>query len=74
MTAWHIEDWSKDRFALGGYSYDTLQTKNAKRILNTPIEQTVFFAGEGLYEGNAPGTVEAALVSGRDVVQKVLRT
>lgn len=31
LTAWHIEDWSKDRFALGGYSYDTLQTANAKK-------------------------------------------
>jgi monoamine oxidase len=72
LTAWHIEDWSKDRFALGGYSYDTLQTANAKKILNAPIEQTIFFAGEGLYEGEAFGTVEAAFVSGREAAQKVM--
>jgi len=72
LTAWHIEDWSKDRFALGGYSYDMLQTANAKKILNTPIEQTIFFAGEALYEGVAPGTVEAAFVSGREAAQKVI--
>jgi hypothetical protein len=51
LTAWHIEDWSKDRFTLGGYSYDTLQTDDAKKILNTPVEETIFFAGEALYKG-----------------------
>jgi len=73
LTAWHIEDWSKHRFTLGGYSYDTLQTDDAKKILNTPVEETIFFAGEALYEGAAPGTVEAALVSGREAAQKVMR-
>lgn len=72
LTAWHIEDWSKDRFALGGYSYAMVQTANAKKILNTPIEQTIFFAGEALYKGTAPGTVEAAFVSGREAAQKVM--
>jgi monoamine oxidase len=72
LVAWHIEDWSKHPFALGGYSYDTLQTADAKKILNEPIEQTIFFAGEGLYEGTAPGTVEAAFVSGREVAQKIM--
>ncbi len=73
LTAWHIEDWSRDRFTLGGYSYDTLQTDDAKKILNAPVEETIFFAGEALYEGAAPGTVEAALVSGREAAQKVMR-
>ena len=73
LTAWHIEDWSKDRFALGGYSYAMVQTANAKKILNTPIEQTIFFAGEALYKGAAPATVEAAFVSGREAAQKVMR-
>jgi monoamine oxidase len=72
LTAWHIEDWSKGRFALGGYSYDTLQTARAKKFLNIPIEQTIFFAGEALYEGAAPATVEAAFVSGREAAQKVM--
>lgn len=72
LTAWHVEDWFKDRFALGGYSYNMVQTANAKKLLNTPVEQTIFFAGEALYEGLAPGTVEAALVSGREVAQKVM--
>jgi monoamine oxidase len=29
-----------------------------------PVEETLFFAGEALYEGSEIGTVEAALVTG----------
>jgi len=72
LNAWHIEDWSKHRFALGGYSYDMLQTDDAKKILNTSVEETIFFAGEALYKGTLPGTVEAALVSGREASQKIM--
>ena len=45
---------------------------SARKILNIPIQETIFFAGEALYEGNAPGTVEAALVSGREAAKKIM--
>ncbi|HEY6975578.1 MAG TPA: FAD-dependent oxidoreductase, partial [Chitinophagaceae bacterium] len=72
LTAWKVVDWSSDPFSLGGYSFDKLETAAAKKILNLPIQETIFFAGEALYEGESPGTVEAALVSGREVAEKVM--
>ena len=41
-----------------------LGSEKAREQLTTPVEQTIYFAGEALYNGDAPGTVEAALVSG----------
>ncbi len=57
---------------MGAYSFDKLETATARKILNLPIQETIFFAGEALYEGNAPGTVEAALVNGREAAEKVM--
>jgi monoamine oxidase len=61
-----VRDWAAEPFVLGGYSFDTVESASARKIINQPLEDTLFFAGEALYEGNAPGTVEAALTSGRD--------
>jgi len=60
LDQWYVFNWKE-----GAYSYATPQSKAAKKLLNTPLENTVFFAGEGLYEGDYPGTVEAALASGK---------
>ena len=46
----------------------------ARKILNLPVQETIFFAGEALYDGEVPGTVEAALVSGREAAEKVIGT
>jgi monoamine oxidase len=60
-----VTDWSLDPFALGAYSFPAVGESQARKLLNTPLDNTLFFAGEALYEGNAtPGTVEAALASG----------
>lgn len=74
LTASVIVDWTKEPFALGGYSYNTLESTTARRLMNIPIQQTIFFAGEALYEGNDGGTVEAALISGTEIAEKVITT
>lgn len=67
-----VADWSRDAFALGAYSFSTVGDSQARKLLNTPLEDTLFFAGEALYEGNAtPGTVEAALASGQAAVEAI---
>ena len=43
-----------------------------QRILKAPVEETIFFAGEGLYEGLEIGTVEAALHSGRETAHWII--
>jgi monoamine oxidase len=66
-----ITDWGVDPYALGAYSYDMLSSKQARRLLQQPVADTLYFAGEALYEGAHPGTVEAALISGRDAAKKI---
>lgn len=69
--AWHIANWVNDPYARGAYAYATVQTKPARELLLTPLENKVYFAGEALYEGPAMGTVEAALTSGLACAKKI---
>jgi len=65
-------NWPANQFSMGAYSYAKPLTAQALQIINAPINNTLFFAGEGLYNGEHPGTVEAALVSGKHVAEKIL--
>lgn len=67
-----IINWTADPFTRGSYSYATVHTKTAQPVVSTPVADTLFFAGEGLFEGASMGTVEAALVSARETVKKML--
>lgn len=66
-----VTDWVTDPFACGAYAYPKVGTRKARAFLAQPVEDTLYFAGEGLYNGPAMGTVEAALVSGRDVAARI---
>ncbi len=67
-----VYNWTVDPFTRGSYSYATLQTQSALKVLKTPVSQTIYFAGEALFEGKQLGTVEAALVSGLEVAKGIL--
>jgi len=69
-----VFNWQSDELNLHGYSYDTLESDAARQILNTPVADTILFAGEALYQGKSPGTVEAALVSGKNAAAKLIAT
>lgn len=71
LKAWHVSDWHNDHYSYGAYSFSTLKTASAKNILNTPIAETIYFAGEALNEGPQSGTVEAALMSGKHCAEKI---
>lgn len=71
LVSSHIYNWADNPQTLGAYSYDTPMSDNARKLLNTPVADTIYFAGEALYEGKHPGTVEAALISGRNVAQMI---
>lgn len=64
LITWRVANWTADPFTRGSYAYDTIDSAQARQVLNEPIENTLFFAGEYLYDGPAMGTVEAALDSG----------
>jgi len=65
-------NWGNDPFARGAYSYATPQTRQAQSILKKS-DGLIFFSGEALYAGPDMGTVEAALASGRETAQAILR-
>ncbi|OJW13361.1 NAD(P)/FAD-dependent oxidoreductase [Mucilaginibacter sp. 44-25] len=73
LTACRIVNWIADPFTRGSYAYDKVETPQGREVLTTPIENTLFFAGEYLYNGTAMGTVEAALSSGKEAAEKVLK-
>ena len=58
-----VFNWQKNDYAMGAYSYPTIQTAPAREQISQPLAGTIFFAGEALYKGSNPGTVEASLVS-----------
>jgi monoamine oxidase len=71
LTAWHVANWHKDRFAQGAYSYSIPGTSDARKQLKEPIDQTIFFAGEGIYDEHDGGTVEAALVTAQELAGRL---
>jgi monoamine oxidase len=71
LVSWHVDRWTTDKFSMGAYSFAMLGTTKAINTLRSPIESTLFFAGEALYTGPHRSTVEAALVSGRDIAQLI---
>jgi monoamine oxidase len=73
LVAAKVFNWQKNEWSSGAYSYPMPGTTTAKKLLNTPLSHTVFFAGEGLYEGASPGTVEAAIINAKETVANLLR-
>ena len=67
-----IIDWTRHPISYGGYSYSLPSSGQAKKVLATPVENTLFFAGEALYSGDAPGTVEAAFITGQQAAVGIL--
>lgn len=65
LRASYVRNWGAEPYCYGAYSYPTVGSAAARLALATPVAGTLFFAGEGVYEGPAAGTVEAALVSGQ---------
>jgi monoamine oxidase len=72
LCAGKVVNWQTDPFSLGAYSFATVESNEAKKILVQPVEDTLFFAGEALSEGTAMGTVEEALANGIKMAKELL--
>ena len=72
LCASYVGNWGAEPYTYGAYSYPTVGAPQARATLATPVANTLFFAGEGLHDGPASGTVEAALASGQDAVRALL--
>lgn len=73
LKAWKISDWAKNSFECGAYTYATVAAAKLGDALMQPVEDTLYFAGEGFYTGPNIGTVEAALVSGQQVAEMITK-
>ena len=65
-------NWGIDAFARGAYSYATPKTRQAQAALRKINGGVIFFSGEALYAGRDMGTVEAALVNGKETARAIL--
>lgn len=68
-----IINWQTVQHVKGGYSYCTLGSEQAIKVLSDPIDGTIFFAGEAIAEGDSQGTVESALHSGYETARRLIR-
>ncbi len=57
----HYHDWRSDTYSLGAYTYVPRGSIHASDELSTPVEKTLFFAGEHTDTTGHWGTVHAAL-------------
>jgi monoamine oxidase len=71
LSQHYIFRWHAAQTAGGAYSFETPLSAAAKKILTTPIEDTIYFAGEALYTGAHSGTVEAAFASAMETATKI---
>jgi monoamine oxidase len=67
-----VFNWAMDPFTLGGYSFQVVNGSSLIASLLEPVQETIFFAGEGLIDGPEIGTVEGALKSGRETARKII--
>ncbi len=65
-------NWSADAHFCGAYSYGVVGGVESIKTLQQPVEQTLFFAGEGLHPGPEIGTVEGALQSGSETARRLI--
>ena len=72
LTHHKIICWDVQPFIRGGYSYNNVQSAEAKKFFSNPVKHTIYFAGEAFYPGRQQGTLEAALVSGEDTAQAII--
>jgi monoamine oxidase len=72
LTSSHVFNWQKDPFALGAYSYSYPGTMAARQMLQTPVGDTIYLAGEA-YGVDSNGTVEGALLSGKNTARLMLK-
>jgi len=69
----HIEDWTKNPFVRGAYSYSTVGMGNARTIAAQPIDKKLYFAGEAMNINGHHQTVHGAVETGYREVSKLLK-
>ena len=74
LVTWDGHDWAADPFARGAYSYVRVGGMEAQASLASPVDKTLFFAGEATELAGHQATVHGALFAGERAADEVLRS
>ena len=74
LVAWDGHDWAADPFAGGAYSYVRVGGMPAQAVLASPVENTLFFAGEATEQAGHQATVHGGLFAGERAAGEVLQS
>jgi monoamine oxidase len=74
LEAAYFYDWQNDPFSRGAYSYGAVGADGAQEALASPLDGTLFFAGEATDTTGHNGTVHGAIASGRRAARELVRS
>lgn len=69
----YLHHWQQDPHARGAYSYAVVGGDAARDVLASPVQNTLYFAGEATDTSGEAGTVAGALQSGQRAARELLR-
>jgi monoamine oxidase len=72
LKAHKVMNWQHMPYIGGGYTYAMPGTDDSRNTLKEGIDDTIFFAGEGIYTGGFSGTIEAAIISAKEACGRIL--
>ena len=72
LEAEYFHDWQSDPFSRGAYSYGRVGADGAQEALASPVENTLFFAGEATDTTGHNGTVHGAIASGIRAAHEII--
>jgi monoamine oxidase len=68
----YFHDWQTDPFSRGAYSYGKVAGDGMQKALATPVDNTLFFAGEATDVSGHNGTVHGAIASGNRAADEII--
>jgi monoamine oxidase len=72
LEAVYTHDWQSDAFTRGAYAYLPVGGLEAQRTLASPVEGTLYFAGEATNDAGHIGTVHGAFASGERAAREII--
>ncbi|MDY7225553.1 flavin monoamine oxidase family protein [Hyalangium rubrum] len=72
LESWRVVNWQKEPFTLGGYCVIPSGALDALEEIATPVQGTLFFAGEATNTDGEEGTVHGAMETGLRAARQVL--
>ncbi|HKT23640.1 MAG TPA: NAD(P)/FAD-dependent oxidoreductase [Terriglobales bacterium] len=74
LVAAYTHNWQTDPYSRGAYSYVASGGSEVQRELSTPLNGTLFFAGEATNFQGHSGTIHGAIASGYRAAKEILQS